>query len=201
MSFDRCAPDRQYVQDHELGKDFSGRSQSDLRRRKRRQCHKVAHDAMLRIVLAIADRLMPVGMTRWFTGRIGAGCVIVAGVVPVMVAVMTALPAATSMTFGRSAIGTLVMRPVGMAGTAAMAVQRRRDCIGEQITRQHDPDGELPKRDFPQNGHYRSLNRQISTDSHKHTSLCALPLECNRSVFSVELYFASRSHVRGWASN
>ena len=95
-----------------------------------------------------------------------------------LVAVMTTFPAAAAMTFGRGAIGTVVMRFLGMAGTAAMVVQRRRHRIGEQIARQHDPNW-----DFPQNGHNRGLKRQTSTDSHIHTSLRAFPLECNSSVF------------------
>jgi hypothetical protein len=103
---------------------------------------------MLRIVLAVAIFFFAGRVTR----RIMApGLVILAGVVIVAVmsaVVMTTVPTASAMIIRRSATGGMVMRPLGMSGTIAMIVQRRRDCIGEQIARQHDPD-----RDFPKNGH------------------------------------------------
>ena len=99
---------------------------------------------MLWIVLAFADRLMPVRLTAELTGwlfarRFGARRVIVAGVAAVPMAVMTDLTATTSMIFGRCATVRVVMRPVGMAATIAMVVQRRRHRIGEQIARQQQP--------------------------------------------------------------
>jgi hypothetical protein len=91
--------------------------------------------------------------------------------------VMTAVLAACTVNIRLRAIGSVVMRPVGMAATIAMIVQRRCDRIGEQITRQYDTD-----RDLPKNGHYRDLNRKTFTDSHNPTSLRTLPLECNHFI-------------------
>src|SRR5436190_13158477 len=120
------------------------------------------------------------------TGRIaGRPLILTSGIltrggrllVSVDMAVMTAVLTAFTVYIGLRAFDGVVMRPLGMAAAITMVVQRRRDRIGEQVTRQNDADC-----DFPKNRHYQDLNRQTFTDLHNPTSLRTLPLECNHFI-------------------
>lgn len=179
MRFDRRARDRQDTQDHELGQDFSARSQRGRRRRKWSYRQKVAHHTMLRAMLAVAVVLLP----SWLIERlIGTRFVILAGVVTVAVmeaaVVMAAVLTGTGITLDGTTIGGVVLFALAMGGAMAMIVPRRCDGIGEQIARQHDPD-----RNLPNNAHRPSLDQQIHIDLHNPTSLRRLPLECNLPIY------------------